>query len=240
MLQSIDRFLVLSHVIAGATALLIAPVAMLTFKGGLWHRRAGKVSFWGMAWIFCSTLGLAFFRFNPFLFVINILSFYSALTGYRVLYLKQPDRPGQQAGWIDWLGTGTAAAGGVAFVLWGVAGLTGLRLGNMAFGDSAYQIIGIIFGALLALQAFADIRRYRNPAAPADRNWWWFEHMGRFGSAYIATVTAFLVQNGLRIGLVPAGWFWVLWVLPGVIGGVLISRAVRARRAMFARKVTHA
>ena len=233
----IDRFLVLSHVAAGALALLIAPVAMLTLKGGAWHRRAGAAYFWGMAWIFCSTIGLAFFRFNPFLFVINILSFYAALMGYRVLYQKQPTKPGQQPGWIDWLASGVAAVGGVAFVLWGAAGLLGLRLGSMIFGDSAYQIIGIIFGALLALQAFADMRRYRNPAAPADSQWWRFEHIGRFGSAYIATVTAFLVQNGLRMRLVPAEWFWLLWVLPAMIGSVLISRAVRAQRAKFARKV---
>ena len=89
-LHLLDRFLVLSHVAAGMIALFIAPLAMLTAKGGVWHRRWGKVWFWGMAWIAASTFALMFFRFSIFLLAVAVFSFYNALTGYRVLYRKNP------------------------------------------------------------------------------------------------------------------------------------------------------
>jgi uncharacterized membrane protein len=37
------------HVLAGTLALVVAPIALLTAKGGLAHRRWGKVYFWSMA-----------------------------------------------------------------------------------------------------------------------------------------------------------------------------------------------
>ena len=37
------------HVLAGTLALVVAPVALVTAKGGLTHRRWGKVYFWAMA-----------------------------------------------------------------------------------------------------------------------------------------------------------------------------------------------
>lgn len=83
-----DRFLVLSPVAVGTPGPLVAPLAMLAVKGGPAHRWWDKIFFWSMFWIFASTLGLMFFRFNCFLIIIAILSFYSALTGYRVLYLE--------------------------------------------------------------------------------------------------------------------------------------------------------
>lgn len=81
ILYILDRFLVYSHVAAGMIGLLAAPVAMATIKGGKTHRLWGKIFFWMMFWIMVSTFGLMFFRFNFFLLVIAVLSFYSALTG---------------------------------------------------------------------------------------------------------------------------------------------------------------
>ena len=36
------------HVLAGTLALVVAPIALVTAKGGLTHRRWGKVYFWAM------------------------------------------------------------------------------------------------------------------------------------------------------------------------------------------------
>ena len=36
------------HVTAGVIGFFVAPAAMITIKGGLWHRRWGKVYFWAM------------------------------------------------------------------------------------------------------------------------------------------------------------------------------------------------
>jgi uncharacterized membrane protein len=38
-----------THILAGFTAFFIAPVPLLTAKGGQTHRRWGKIYFWAMA-----------------------------------------------------------------------------------------------------------------------------------------------------------------------------------------------
>jgi hypothetical protein len=43
------RFMLGIHILAGTIALLVAPIALLTVKGGPTHRRWGKVYFWAMA-----------------------------------------------------------------------------------------------------------------------------------------------------------------------------------------------
>lgn len=223
----LDRFLVLSHVVAGSLGLLVAPLAMLTVKGGPAHRLWGKIFFWSMFWIFASTLGLMFFRFNFFLLIIAVLSFYTALTGYRVLYLKRPQQ-GDAPIWLDWMGSGVAALAGAGFAGWGALGVMGLL--DTAI-PGAFFILGMVFGSSLLATAIPDFIRYMRP--PADRNAWWYEHMNRMLSAYIAMVTAFLVQNVGR-HLSPDVQ-WVTWVLPGIIGGPLISLWIGHYRKKFTR-----
>ncbi len=94
---------VVLHVAAGFVALVMAPIAMWTQKGGKQHRRWGKVYFWAMFVIFVTALALVYFRPNFFLLMISFLSFYCAFSGYRALFRKRPG----QATWLDWLGAGS-------------------------------------------------------------------------------------------------------------------------------------
>lgn len=216
---------VVSHVAAGFTALVMAPLAMMTQKGGSQHRRWGKIYFWAMFAIFVTALALVYFRPNFFLFMISILSFYGAFTGYRALYRK---RPALGAGplWLDWLGAGVAAVAGLVFLAWG--GLT-------AFGLLATEIppvfglVGVGFGVSLGLYAVSDIRSFLQPSP--DRNWWWYYHIARMSGSYIAAVTAFTVQNVTRH--MPADLAWLPWVLPALIGTPLIARTIRHYRQKF-------
>jgi len=221
----LETLSVISHVAAGFTALVMAPVAMLTQKGGAQHRRWGKVFFWAMFAIFVTALALLYFRPNFFLFMISILSFYGAFTGYRALYRKQPQR-GAGPIWLDWLGAGIAALSGLAFLVWG---------GLVAFGGIAtsippiFGLIGVGFGVSLAIDAVSDIRSFLQPSP--DRNWWWYYHISRMGGSYIAAVTAFTVQNVTRY--LPAEVAWLPWILPALIGTPLIARAIRHYRQKF-------
>ena len=216
---------VVSHVAAGFTALVMAPLAMMTQKGGSQHRRWGKIYFWAMFAIFVTVLALVYFRPNFFLFMISILSFYGAFTGYRALYRK---RPALGAGplWLDWLGAGVAAVAGLVFLAWG--GLT-------AFGLLATEIppvfglVGVGFGVSLGLYAVSVIRSFLQPSP--DRNWWWYYHIARMSGSYIAAVTAFTVQNVTRH--MPADLAWLPWVLPALIGTPLIARTIRHYRQKF-------
>lgn len=226
LLHIIDRALIYSHVAAGLTGLLVAPLAMLTAKGSTAHRRWGKVFFWAIAWIFASTVGIMFLRPNFFLFVIAILSFYLALTGYRALYRKRPER-GDKPNWIDWAGTGVAIVAGAGFTGWGAAGLVGML--NFDW-PPAFFILGIVFGIGLCANAIPDLISYSRPSP--DRNWWWYFHMNRMLGAYIAMVTAFVVQNVGRH--LPAEWQWVAWVTPGIIGSLLIGMWIGYYKRKFA------
>jgi uncharacterized membrane protein len=62
-----ETALVVMHVGAGFTALVVAPVAMLTRKGSGVHKRWGRVYFWAMLAIFVTALLLLLYRPNFFL-----------------------------------------------------------------------------------------------------------------------------------------------------------------------------
>src|SRR5580698_10293183 len=102
-----------AHITCGAVALLIAPLAMITAKGGLWHRRWGKIYFWAMAGVAVTAVGMCWLRSGLFLFLVAIFSFYLALTGYTALWRKKPeDRPSL----LDWFATVTMLLAGAGLV----------------------------------------------------------------------------------------------------------------------------
>ncbi len=223
-----ETLLVVTHVAMGVTALLVAPVAMVVRKGGKAHRRWGWVFFWAMLVIFVTALALLAYRPNVFLFIISILSFYAVFSGTRSLRRKRPQR-GQKATPLDWFGAAVALVAGAAFVLWGVLPLLGLTAGEFPV---SFSILGIVFGYFLAQMAVVDLRSFVTPSQ--DRNWWWYYHMDRMLSGYLAAVTAFMVQN---VGpLLPGGLEWTVWVAPGVIGGVLVSRWIAYYKRLFGAK----
>src|SRR5207245_5580140 len=89
------------HISAGMIALGLAPIAMLTVKGGRAHRRWGKTYFWAMAVVASTAVILALWRPQIFLALLAVFSFYLAFTGYRVLWRKRPGRwQGPVA--VDW------------------------------------------------------------------------------------------------------------------------------------------
>ena len=79
-----------THILAGFTAFFIAPIPLLTAKGGKTHRRWGKIYFWAMAVMAATAMVLALWRPILFLALIAVFSFYFAFRGYRVLSRKSP------------------------------------------------------------------------------------------------------------------------------------------------------
>ena len=193
------------HIAFGTVALLIAPLAMVTVKGGLWHRRWGKIFFWAMAGIALTATVLCWLRTGIFLFVIAIFSFYLALTGYRVLRRKKPEaKPGP-------FDVGIALAmvlAGTAFILLGILD-----------HDTSARWVRIIFGALALRLGLLDVfRLFRPPRSPQS---WMLSHMTRFLGAYIATVTAFSVVN---FQFLPYFWRWLWPTMFGVLGIIVWRR----------------
>jgi uncharacterized membrane protein len=210
-MDRIFHFALLFHILNGTVALVIAPLAMMTVKGGLWHRRWGKIYFWAMAGVALTAIVMCFIRSGVFLFLIAIFSFYLALTGYTVLRRKKPeDRPGV----LDWLAA-------LAMLIAGIALLASGAL-NSSLGNERY--VRMIFGVIGLQLSLLDIWRCFKPSLA--KRAWWFVHMARFLGAYIATVTAFSVVN---FQFLPYLWRW-LW--PTAIGVplILIWRAYYKRQ----------
>src|ERR1700735_2992732 len=82
------------HIAAGATAFLMAPVALATAKGGKTHRRWGMVYLWSMGVVAATAVPMAFFFPVRFLALVAVFSFYFAFSAYRVLRLKELARGG--------------------------------------------------------------------------------------------------------------------------------------------------
>ncbi|HEX8457421.1 MAG TPA: DUF2306 domain-containing protein [Pyrinomonadaceae bacterium] len=208
------RALLFVHIICGGGALVVAPLAMMTHKGGLWHRRWGKVYFWSMAAVAASALVLSLLRPGLFLFLVAIFSFYLALTGYRVLYRKTPK---QRANFLDWGAAAIMLAGGTALVGYGVS----LFLRGAGFG-----IVAVVFGGIGLFVSILDGRAFLRP--PTDKRAWWFAHMGRMLGAYIATVSAFSAVN---FYFLPAVVRWLWPTVVGLTGSYIWARHYRRKFA---------
>ncbi len=189
------------HVLFGVVALVIAPLAMATVKGGLWHRRWGRIYFWAMAVVSLSAVVMCWVNRGVFLFLIAVFSFYLALTGYTVLRRKQPE---DRASPLDWFAAATMLLTAGALIVWGLQSV-----------DRGEGVVCVVFGAIGLFLGGSDVRSFIHP--PQRERAWWFAHMTRFLAAYIATVTAFSVLN---FEFLPFVWRW-LW--PTLVGAVGIS-----------------
>lgn len=205
------------HILSGGLGLFVAPGAMLTRKGGLWHRRWGKAYFWSMVLVVLTAVLMMFVRFNLFLMLIAVFSFYLAFSGYRVLYRKTPQ---QRAGIIDWVAAVLMLTGGASFIGYGIYLLLIIQI-------ASFGIVAIVFGGLGLATAASDIRSFLRP--PADKRAWWFSHMSSMLAAYIATVSAFSVVNFHFLPPV-ARWLW-----PTVVGTIGITIWTRHYREKFRR-----
>jgi uncharacterized membrane protein len=213
----ISAFLII-HIIGGATSLLSGLVAMLTQKGGRSHRLAGKIYFGGMTAVFIGAVVVAIAHRNDFLLMVGFFSYYMTVRGYRILSLKKLDR-GQKFAPLDWIIISVSAIFIFTLITWGVwAWMQGSGMG----------IVGLVFGLIGLTFLVNDIKSYVNP--PTEKMHWWYTHISSMGGSYIAATTAFIVVN-----IQLPHYQWVLWIIPSVIGGVLIGRTIRKYKREFAR-----
>ncbi len=217
-MHSFIRLVLALHIAAGCAAFIAAPIALMTTKGGPTHRRAGKFYFWSMAVVAFSAIVLSIARPILFLGLVAIFSFYSALSGYRVLYRKRP-LAGQGPTLFDWCAAIFTFVASTALFVFGTFFRFG-SLGKLGWTAGLFGIIGMAI-------AGGDIRLFLRP--PADKNFWWFTHMFNMIGSYIAAVTAFsAVVIGRFVGQTPIVWFW-----PTLIGVPLMYLWAQKYRRKF-------
>ena len=209
------------HIAAGFSAFVLAPVALISAKGGKTHRRWGKVYLWAMAIVAATALPMALYRPVLFLALVAIFSFYAAFAGYRVLKLKDLARGGS-ATFIDWF------AGGFTFCA------SALLAGLGAFRPAAVQnlgIVAIVFGLigmrLSGSQMWSFVRK------PKEKMFWCYSHLGNFIGSYIAAWTAFSVTTLTRL-VGHHQHIWLLWLWPSIVGVPAITLTILYYRKRFA------
>ena len=215
-LESFLRAMLMIHIVGGTTALTSGLVAMFTLKGSKLHRLAGKIYFWGMTAVFVGAVIVALGHDKPFLLMVGFFSYYMTVRGYRVLSLKQLSKPAL----LDWFIMSVSGIFLLALLSWGIYSLiNGFSMGIVALTFSG---IGLSF-------LFIDVRNFIRP--PKEKMHWWFTHIGSMGGSYISAVTAFIVVN-----IQFQQFNWVLWILPAMIGGIIIGRTIRKYHLQFATR----
>ena len=157
-MNGIFKAVLIIHVLFGGIALFVAPAAMVTAKGGLWHRRWGKIFFWAITGVASTAVVLSLIRSGLFFLLVALFSFYLAFTGYRVLYRKTSQQRASQG---DWIAASAMLVGSIVLLAYGAY----LML------TSSFGMVALVFGALGLLFAVRDIHEFRHH--PADRMAWW-------------------------------------------------------------------
>ena len=220
-MDSFYHIIKIIHILAGATALVSGLLAMLTLKGGKAHRLNGKIYFWSMGIIFVSSLYMALFKEMIFFVLIALFSFQAAFNGYRILYLKKLPQ-GQKAGALDYIGL---IVGGLAAIFMLYVGIINTIHNNQS------GIVLLVFGAFYTLGIWNEYRKFQKP--PTEKMFWYYKHIGQMGGAYIATVTAFLVNNSRLFPFLPE---IVLWLLPTGLGVVVITTVIKKYKKLHSGK----
>ena len=171
------------HIAAGFSALGLAPLAMATAKGGVAHRRWGKVCYRAMAVVASTAVVLGVARPNLFLTMIAVFSFYSAFSGYRVLLRKRPEVTPPAV--LDWTMAVATLLVSVALMVLGILAPTPMW--------RQVSAVSVMLGGLGTALSGRDLYTFVRP--PADRMAWWTSHMGGMLGSYIAVITAFSVGS---------------------------------------------
>lgn len=222
-MEIFDRILIISHVVAGFISLITGLLgAFIGKKGGKLHKQSGRIFYWAMCWIFISALMIiSFVRFNPFLLVIAVFSFYMAFSGVRVLTIKKT----MKAAPVDWAAAVITMGFGLAMII------MGLSYQLESDWSSVYGYLCLFFGFFTAQTGWLNFRTFRN-LHKAEKMWWWLAHMNSMTGSFIASITAFLVLNG-RIFDLPNELGWLPWVLPALVGVPISSYWANKYRRQF-------
>ncbi len=212
------------HIAVGTLALLVGLIPMFSQKGNRLHNRAGLVYVWCMIIVAATALllcGLQPFKMlRLFLSGIAVFSFYLCMTGWRATKQKKSG-PGRADKTL------TYAALLVSFAM------VGFDLYLLTGGASMFAILFTFFGILTFVFARKDYVLF---GKSTEKMHWFFQHVTRMGGSYIATFTAFLVNNVGRMAPVdsPEWVYTASWIAPSILGGMIIARTVVYYKQKFA------
>ena len=191
----LNLILLTIHIAAGSIALLAAPVALITAKGGTNHIKVGRVYALAMTVVFITSIPLALLGASIFLFFIAFFSFYMVFAGWRFARNRR-GRPQP----VDWTAVAIMALTGLG--MWIYAAL-------LAREGSSQWVTLTLFGVIAFGLSGADTLFFRAKRASARGRI--SRHLTNMLAGTIATVTAVLVVN------VDTNPVWLAWILPTLV-----------------------
>ncbi len=188
------------HVISGFLGLLCGTIAFTRTNFIKIHKKAGKIFFYAMVFIFMTSTIMCYLKTNIFLLLVGFFSFYLASTGYRTLQLKSIYKNNLKPQFIDYAISTVGILAGISIYI----------LAYFYFANASnFGFVCVVFGSVSLFLGILDIRKFH--ITFTDKLYWMRAHGIRMAGAYVATVTAFIVVN------VQIDQGWILWILPTFI-----------------------
>ena len=207
-MEQIIKIFIYIHAFFGGIALLSGLFSLLFVKGSPNHKKSGKVFSYGMVISSLISLPICWLpnHENNFLFLIGIFTIYLVISGNRVLSFKKK----KEANFTDKL---------ISTIMF-VASLFMMTFGTyFLLKNNSGGILFLFFGLIAFAISLRDFKFYKN----IDKTKILPFHIGKMSGAYVASVTAFLVE-GLRFeGL-------IYWILPSLIGTFFIMYWIKKMR----------
>jgi len=202
-MDALFNFILIVHIVNGATGLIAGTINLIRRKGDPLHRRLGVVFVIAMLLTGSSAVVLSFLHPNHFLMIVGIFTIYMVSTGYRYIRLRLTEVDNDPKA-LDWFLTGLMGISGILFIGYGAWQL---------MSQEMFGLVYLTFGFIGLFFVRADLKNYSGKAA--HRNYWLLAHLQRMIGTYIAALTAFLVVNSSNITPVIPGF--VYWLMPTVI-----------------------
>src|SRR6188768_3704998 len=111
-MDALFNFILIVHIVNGATGLIAGTINLIRRKGDPLHRRLGVVFVIAMLLTGSSAVVLSFLHPNHFLMIIGIFTIYMVSTGYRYIRLRLTEVDNDPKA-LDWFLTGLMGISGI-------------------------------------------------------------------------------------------------------------------------------
>jgi uncharacterized membrane protein len=203
------KIVLVLHILSGFTSLLLGTVVLIRKKGDRIHKRIGLIFTAAMVSTGLCAFYLSYVHPNLFLFIVGVFTIYLAVSGYRMIQLKNAHL-GQKPQLGDALLTIAMLICSALFYYIGI---------RYVLAKQVFGIVFLLFGSASLRLCYIEYKAYTGKVT--DTLYGFKNHIGRMTGAYIAAFTAFIVVNNTFLPDV------VAWSLPGIIGGIFISRSIQ-------------
>nr|WP_314839832.1 DUF2306 domain-containing protein [uncultured Flavobacterium sp.] len=203
------KIILVLHILSGFTGLLLGTIVLIRKKGDRIHKRIGLIFTAAMVSTGLCAFYLSYVHPNLFLFIVGVFTIYLAVSGYRMIQLKNAHL-GQKPQLGDALLTIAMLICSAIFYYIGI---------RYIIAKQVFGIVFLLFGTASLRLCYTEYKAYTGKVT--DPLYGLKNHIGRMTGAYIAAFTAFIVVNNTFLPDV------VAWSLPGILGGIFISRSIK-------------